>query len=101
MLFVLALGSALGDCSFIWGRPSKNSLVNFLASIPSIFSFVDIDLSSYISVFAKKFDDNAFCNLSTGFDKPCPPINAIVHVTAAIIGCTPIPSGFKSHTPSS
>ena len=62
---------------------------------------VPIDLGSYISVFAKKLDDNAFCNLSTGLSNPCPPIKFTCRVTLAIIGCTPIPSGFKSHTPSS
>ena len=86
MSFLFAFKSAVGDCNCIWGRLCKNSLVNFLASLPPIVSFVAIDLSSYISVFAKKLEDNAFCSLSTGFDNPCPPINAIEHVTFAIIG---------------
>ena len=48
--------------------------------------FVEIALSSYISVLAKKFDDNAFCNLSTGFSNPCPPKKLNCIVTSAIIG---------------
>ena len=60
-----------------------------------------VALSSYISVLAKKLNDNAFCNSSIGPFNPWPPINLNPIVTLTIIGCTPIPSGFKSNLPSS